>query len=264
MAARRSRTLPSDPDFLLSLMSELGDESESEDEFDGWLGPDDGPLVLRGSSASPHLRHSPSLESLDLATVAAPHATESPLPLLESSPSRFSMERELEQHPRSHSSPMQLETTSPSPPRQLVTTPTSSPMQLETTRPITVLSPTREQNQSHISQQNTTASSSTTSTTMLEQSPPAFTASPGVIPNMEGKEPVDFFRLMFDEQVVDHILDETSRYALQYLEKEKEHLASHPNARAHDWNKYPLTRREIEAFLALLIAMGICGFPTLR
>ena len=126
------------------------------------------------------------------------------------------------------------------------------------------LSPTREQNQSHISQQNTTASSSTTSTTMLEQSPPAFTASPGVIPNMEGKEPVDFFRLMFDEQVVDHILDETSRYALQYLEKEKEHLASHPNARAHDWNKYPLTRREIEAFLALLIAMGICGFPTLR
>ena len=226
MAARRSRTLPSDPDFLLSLMSELGDESEIEDEFDRWLGPDDGPLVLRGSSASPHLRHSPSLESLDLATGAAPHATESPLPLLESSPSRFSMERELEQHPRSPSSPMQLETTSPSPPRQLVTTPTCSPMQLETTRPITVLSPTREQNQSHSSQQNTTASSSTTSTTMLEQSPPASTASPGVIPNMEGKEPVDFFRLMFDEQVVDHILDETSRYALQYLEKEKEHLAS--------------------------------------
>ena len=121
----------------------------------------------------------------------------------------------------------------PPPPRQLVTTRPSSPMQLETTRPITVLSPTHGQNQSHSSQQKTTAGSSTT-TTMLEQSPPTFTASPGVIPIMEGKEPVDFFRLMLDEQVVDHILDETSRYALQYLEKEKEHLASHPNARAHD------------------------------
>ena len=36
MTARRPRTLPSDPDFLLALMSEIGDESESDDEFDGW------------------------------------------------------------------------------------------------------------------------------------------------------------------------------------------------------------------------------------
>ena len=225
--------------------------------FDGWLGPDDGPLVLRGSSAFPHLRHSPSLESLDLATGAAPHATESPLPR----PSRLSMER-------THVAPPPLcSWRRQAPPPQAIGDDSHLlPHAIGDDSPhnLTVLSPTREQNQSHSSQQNTTASSSTTSTTMLEQSPPAFTASPGVIPNMEGKEPVDFFCLMFDEQVVDHILDETSRYALQYLEKEKEHLASHPNARAHDWNKYPLTRREIEAFLALLIAMGICGFPTLR
>ena len=37
-----------------------------------------------------------------------------------------------------------------------------------------------------------------------------------------------------------------------------------PKARAHDWRRNPLTLKEVEVFLALIIAMGICGFPTLR
>ena len=81
---------------------------------------------------------------------------------------------------------------------------------------------------------------------------------------MEGKGPVDFFRLIFDERVIDLLYRETSRYAQQYLEREKEHLEAHPNARAHEWGKTQLTAKEIEAFLAILIAMGICGFLTLR
>ena len=81
---------------------------------------------------------------------------------------------------------------------------------------------------------------------------------------MEGKAPVDFFRLMFDDRVMNLILMETNRYASQYLEREKEHLQSHPKARAHEWCKNVLTQNEVEAFIALLIAMGMCGFPTLR
>ena len=37
MAARSAKTLTSDPEYLPSLMSQIGDDSESNDEFDGWL-----------------------------------------------------------------------------------------------------------------------------------------------------------------------------------------------------------------------------------
>ena len=32
----------------------------------------------------------------------------------------------------------------------------------------------------------------------------------------------------------------------------------------HEWRRYPLTSKDVDVFLALIIAMGICGFPTLR
>ena len=47
MASRRGLSLPSNPEFLLELMQELPDDSESEDEFDGYLDPEDGPVNLR-------------------------------------------------------------------------------------------------------------------------------------------------------------------------------------------------------------------------
>ena len=93
MATQRACTLPSDPDYLLSLMCEI-EESDSDEEFDGWLDEDDGPTIVRSErSGSPTpLMHSLSIESLDL-------ACEHPLPAC--SPSH---------------SPMQLSTpTSPSP-----------------------------------------------------------------------------------------------------------------------------------------------------
>ena len=40
MAARSAKTLPSDPEYLLSLMSKIAEDSESDDEFDGWLDDD--------------------------------------------------------------------------------------------------------------------------------------------------------------------------------------------------------------------------------
>ena len=91
-----------------------------------------------------------------------------------------------------------------------------------------------------------------------------FSVTPGVIPGMSESSPIDFFRLFFSDRVLDLIYTETTCYASQYLEREREHLAKHPQARAHDWRKAPLTRKEVEVFLALLIGMGLCGFPTLR
>ena len=86
----------------------------------------------------------------------------------------------------------------------------------------------------------------------------------GVIPDTKGMVPVEFFRLLFVARVFDLIHTETKRYASQYLEREREFLQNHSKARVHDWGKSELTIKEIEAFIAILIAMGICGFPTLR
>ena len=81
---------------------------------------------------------------------------------------------------------------------------------------------------------------------------------------MENKEPIDFFHVFFDGRVLDLIHRETTGYTQQYLEREKEHLDAHPQVRAHEWRRAPLTLKEVEIFLALIIAMGICGFPTMR
>ena len=81
---------------------------------------------------------------------------------------------------------------------------------------------------------------------------------------MEESAPIDFFRLFFTGRVLDLIYSETRRYANQYLEREKEFLQQHPGARAHKWRRAPLMLKEVEVFLAIIIAMGICGFPSLR
>ena len=58
MAANKQRAnLTSDHEVLLEIMQELPDDSGSEDEFDGYLDEDDGPIVLRASgrcSIPPH------------------------------------------------------------------------------------------------------------------------------------------------------------------------------------------------------------------
>ena len=94
--------------------------------------------------------------------------------------------------------------------------------------------------------------------------PPVFRGSPGVVPDMRDSSQLDCFRLFFDDHVLELIFTETTRYANQYLERKREHLQAHPQARAHEWRRAPLTMKEVEAFLALLIGMGNCGFPTLR
>ena len=91
-----------------------------------------------------------------------------------------------------------------------------------------------------------------------------FSASSGVVPDMNESSPLDCFRLFFNDRVLELIFTETTRYVNQYLERVTEQLQAHPQARAYEWRKSPLTMKEVEAFLALLIGMGNCGFPTLR
>ena len=55
-----------------------------------------------------------------------------------------------------------------------------------------------------------------------------FSEVPGVVPDMRGKEPNDFFHRMFD------IYQETTRHAEDFIRQNKQYLSDHPTARAHD------------------------------
>ena len=69
---------------------------------------------------------------------------------------------------------------------------------------------------------------------------------------------------MFDERALELLQKETLCYLKQYLEDKKEHLDEHPNARIHELAKHPITLEYMKAFIAILIGMSICGFPTIR
>ena len=99
MAARRL------PEYLLGVMSQLGEESDSDDEFDGWVNDDDHAASLERSAdvqeTSPTLVRcrSHSVKSLD---------TGHEYPAQSRSPSHSPMQLETATH--------QLELTSPTPP----------------------------------------------------------------------------------------------------------------------------------------------------
>ena len=223
MASRGGRGLPSDPEFLLELMQELPDESESEDEFDGYLDPEDGPIMLRRSDRDEELdsplTRARSLDGLNEARGLLDQDVESPL--LGSSPSL---------------SPMQVAGGSHS----------AGATDYCTDQPHPSLS---ESKYCTVTKNNIIIIILIIIIIILQQ--PTFSGTPGVIPDMAGKLPIDFFHLMFDDRVLDLLLTETTRYADQYLEREKEHLDQHPQARAHDWQRAPLSLKELEVFLAL-------------
>ena len=76
--------------------------------------------------------------------------------------------------------------------------------------------------------------------------------------------PVECFLQLFDDNVLQLIHKETVRYVEQYLEDNKEYLEEHPKARVHELSRHPITMEDIKAFIAILIGMGICGFPSIR
>ena len=60
-------------------------------------------------------------------------------------------------------------------------------------------------------------------------------------------EPIDFFCQFFNEEVIDLIIHETNRYAMQ-----------------KDSNWVPITESEIQMFIGLCLQMGIVRLPSLR
>ncbi len=63
--------------------------------------------------------------------------------------------------------------------------------------------------------------------------------------NVHGKE-IDIFRTLFSHDMLDHIVEETNKYAIQQQSK--------------NWE--PTTKAEIEAFIGIIILMGIHKLPS--
>ena len=85
MAARTK--LPSDPSFLLEYMQDMPSESDSDDDFEGYLGPEDGPVAYRTAAdiamveredACTPIRRSRSVDSLTAEESALPESPLSP------------------------------------------------------------------------------------------------------------------------------------------------------------------------------------------
>ena len=56
-------TLPSDPTFLLEYMDELPNELDSDDDFDGYLKPEEGPCIVLTEDARENVElGSPSVD----------------------------------------------------------------------------------------------------------------------------------------------------------------------------------------------------------
>ena len=93
---------------------------------------------------------------------------------------------------------------------------------------------------------------------------PTFSENVGVVPDMSGKEPVDYYRLFISDHIIDNVLEETNRYGDQYVESHQDHLANHPRARPHDFVKRHFSRSELLRFSVLIITMGIVDLPSVK
>ena len=88
---------------------------------------------------------------------------------------------------------------------------------------------------------------------------PTFRESSGVIPDMTGKEPVDYFELYFTDELKRHIVQETNRYGDQCVESHEQHLLTHP--RGYDFIKRRFTITDILRFLGLNFVMRVVSLP---
>ena len=93
---------------------------------------------------------------------------------------------------------------------------------------------------------------------------PVFAENVGVIPDMTGKEPVDYYRLFITDSLLQNVLDETNLYGEQYVQSHQNYLTAHPRAKSHDFVKRQFTMSELQRLIVLMITMGTVDLPSLK
>ena len=86
---------------------------------------------------------------------------------------------------------------------------------------------------------------------------PEFRQPTGPSVDMSNKTPLDFFKLLVTEDMLDGIVEQTNLYAQQFMDS----TPLPPHSRVHGWTKETHTRSELKKFLAMIITMGLVNFP---
>ena len=90
---------------------------------------------------------------------------------------------------------------------------------------------------------------------------PPYTGQPGCTATLpENSRPIDYFSLLIDTSILQHVVDQTNVYSQQQT-------ATHtigPRSRMNQWGKKPHTISELRQFIALIIAMGIVRYPSVE
>ena len=86
---------------------------------------------------------------------------------------------------------------------------------------------------------------------------PVFNQPTGPSVDMSNKTPLDFFKLLVTDTVLDGIVEQTNLYAQQFMDA----TSLPPHSRVHGWSKEAHTRPELKKFLAMIVTMGLVNFP---
>ena len=82
----------------------------------------------------------------------------------------------------------------------------------------------------------------------------------GCTQDMSDKPPLEFFKLMVTDDMLQTIVEQTNLYADQFT-------ASHnlaPRSRVHGWKKVTHDLNELKKLLALIVVMSLVNYPTLE
>ena len=88
---------------------------------------------------------------------------------------------------------------------------------------------------------------------------PEYSLSVGCNYSCNDATPLELFKMLLTDDILDKIVEQTNLYARQYITS---HDLS-PRSRVHGWSREPFTREELLKFISLIIVMGLVNLPTL-
>ena len=89
---------------------------------------------------------------------------------------------------------------------------------------------------------------------------PEYTRTPGCTEATGNDSPLHFFQMLVTDTMLDTTVQETNRYAAQYIST---HTLP-PRSRVQQWSRQEFDRDELKKFLALVVVMGLVNLPTIE
>ena len=88
---------------------------------------------------------------------------------------------------------------------------------------------------------------------------PPYSLTPGCNNPCDNATPLEFFRMLVTDDILENIGTQTNLYASQYISTH----SLPPRPRVHGWSREQFTREELQKFISLIIVMGLVNLPTL-